>query len=273
MTPRPHARRLLRAAPLLVGLVLVAAASGCAGRTQLVRDGGIEVVTLRESHNNAHIVRQGEAMFLVDAGLQRDVPALEARMRDAGIDPAKVRAVVVTHGHADHVGGAAHFRERYGAKIIAGAGDRAMLAAGKHEAPLCPTDFIARRRLETDQNERFTPLQADLWVDGDPRETVALDLKPLTGVDARVISLPGHTDGSLIVVTGRFALVGDLFRGSIPGWSATRHFYICDLADNQRDLRELLTVHAKDATTFLPGHFGPIERASVEALAEETPTP
>lgn len=180
---------------------------------------------------------------------------------------------VVTHGHADHVGGAAHFRERYGAKIIAGGGDRAMLAAGKHEAPLCPTDFIARRRLETDQNERFTPLQADLWIDADPRETVALDLKPLTGVDARVIALPGHTDGSLIVVTSRFALVGDLFRGSIPGWSATRHFYICDLADNQRDLRELLTVHAKDATTFLPGHFGPIERASVQALAEQPPTP
>lgn len=125
--------------------------------------------------------------------------------------------------------------------------------------------------MRDDAIQRFTPLQADVWVENDARETVALDLRPLTGVDARVIALPGHTEGSLIVVAGRYALVGDLFRGSIPGWSATTHFYICDLADNKRDLRELLQVHAKDATTFFPGHFGPVERASVEALAAEEP--
>ncbi|MCB9739547.1 MAG: MBL fold metallo-hydrolase [Deltaproteobacteria bacterium] len=264
-------RRRRTPALLLLGTATALLLGGCAGRTQLVRAGAIEVITLRQSHNNAHVVRQGEAMFLVDAGLQRDAAALEERMRDAGIDPAKVRAVVVTHGHADHVGGASHFRSRYGARIIAGAGDRAMLAAGRHEAPLCPTDFLARQRLEQDQGQRYTPLQADVWVDSDPRETVALDLRPLTGVDARVIAMPGHTEGSLIVVAGTFALVGDLFRGSIPGWSATTHFYMCDLADNKRDLRELLEVHAKDATTFFPGHFGPIERASVEALAAEEP--
>lgn len=262
-------QRDLRARGLRVVLLVVAVSLGaCASRTQVTRAGGVEVITLRTSHNNAHIVRQGESLFMVDAGLARDAVALEAQIRAAGVDPAKISAIVITHGHADHVGGAAHFRDRFGSKIVAGGGDRGLLSSGSHDQ-LCPTDFLARRRLDTDQHERFEPLQADVWVAPRGEQAATVDLHPLTGVRAHAIALPGHTEGSLIVVVGRFALVGDLFRGAIPGWSATRHFYICDLADNQRDLRALLLRHATAAETFFPGHFGPVDRASVQELADE----
>lgn len=39
---------------------------------------------------------------------------------------------------------------------------------------------------------------------------------------------------------------------------------MCDLEDNRRDVARLLGELAPSATTFFPGHFGPLERSSVE---------
>jgi hypothetical protein len=60
------------------------------------------------------------------------------------------------------------------------------------------------------------------------------------------------------------AVVGDLLRGAIVGSSAERHFYMCDLADNDRDIRHLLTDLAPKAKWFFAGHFGPVDRQAVQ---------
>jgi glyoxylase-like metal-dependent hydrolase (beta-lactamase superfamily II) len=180
-------------------------------------------------------------------------------MREAGVDPAQVSPIIVSHGHADHAGGARYFQQRYGARVIAGRGDAAMLATGRNE-PICPTGIIARLRRAGDEAARYTPTEATL-VDG------VTPLAPTTGLDGRAVVLPGHTAGSLVVVLGEAAFVGDLFRGAIVGDTAETHFYMCDLEDNRRDIRALLDEIAPGATVFFTGHFGPVARSEVEALA------
>jgi metallo-beta-lactamase class B len=44
-------------------------------------------------------------------------------LKKLGLDPAKVKYVIVSHAHADEVGGAKLMQERYGAHIVMGAGD------------------------------------------------------------------------------------------------------------------------------------------------------
>ena len=44
-------------------------------------------------------------------------------LKKLGLDPAKVKYVIVSHAHADQVGGARLMQERYGARIVMGAGD------------------------------------------------------------------------------------------------------------------------------------------------------
>jgi glyoxylase-like metal-dependent hydrolase (beta-lactamase superfamily II) len=245
-------------------VLAVASATGCGHATASAEHGGVSVHLLRRAYNNVYVLGSGERVVLIDSGLPTQAAELEDGLREIGVEPEAVRAVVLTHGHADHAGSAAHFHAAYGAKVIAGAGERAMLAAGG-EDNFCPTGALARWRLEEDSSNRYPPIEADVWVEDE------LDLAELAGIPARVVALPGHTPGSQVVVLGDAVFVGDLLRGSIVGSSAVVHFYICDLADNARDVRRVLDVIAPHATTIYPGHFGPLDRASVEALAAEHP--
>ena len=44
-------------------------------------------------------------------------------MRKLGLDPRAIKYVLVSHAHADHIGGAELLQSRYGARIVMGAGD------------------------------------------------------------------------------------------------------------------------------------------------------
>lgn len=63
----------------------------------------------------AFAVSQGDssgAAVLVESGPAVCLPALEAGLRAAGVDPARIPHVLVTHVHLDHAGAAGHFAAR-----------------------------------------------------------------------------------------------------------------------------------------------------------------
>ena len=231
--------------------------AGCASSQTTTRVGDVEVRTFRRAYTNVHVVERGGVRVLVDSGYGDDAPALDAQLRKAGIDPAKLAAVVVTHAHADHAGGASWFHTRYGTRIVAGAADRGAFAGGRNEK-LCAVGALGRWRYAKDQPGTFTPIVADLWIDAPTQ------LGPIVGLDATVVPFPSHTLGSLAVLVGGAAIVGDLFRGSVLGHGAEVHFFMCDLAANRADVQRLLH-DTPGLQRFFPGHFGPLDRGAVEA--------
>ncbi len=242
----------------LLAVSLLPAVSGCATqRSTTTFPDGIRVLTFTHDYANSHLVVKNDQAYLVDTGMEKSGPELAEDLRKAGFPPEKLRAIILTHGHADHAGGAAYLKKNFGTTIIAGQGDSRMTSNGGEPDPLCPTSLMARIRAKSDQAARYTPLHPDQSVQKE------LDLEPLTGVPGRAVSLPGHTAGSLVVVLPQAALVGDLFRGSIIDNSAEVHFYMCDLESNRRDIKRLLNELAPSASTFFTGHFGPLSKASV----------
>ena len=238
-------------------MLLLGAGPGCARRqTEVDLLSGVQVMTFRHDYANAHVVRSGAHVFMMDAGLQANAKLLESDLRAKGIAPERLRAIVLSHGHADHAGGAAYFRKKFGTPIVAGAGDRQLLAHGQNDH-LCPTSSAAQDRVADDQVARFEPFEADVWVDG------PADLQGLTGVAGSIVPIPGHTEGSLVVIVSNGALVGDLFRGAILANTAEAHYYMCDLDDNRRDVKEVLERWAPSAAHFFVGHFGEVSRHAV----------
>jgi metallo-beta-lactamase class B len=68
-------------------------------------------------------------------------------LKKLGLDPAKVKYVIISHAHANEVGGARWMQERYGAHIVMGAGDWDLVEqsvngfpAGKPKRDLVATD-------------------------------------------------------------------------------------------------------------------------------------
>jgi metallo-beta-lactamase class B len=65
-----------------------------------------------------YAITTSDGIILIDAGYPNDVePELLDGMKKLSLDPARIKAILVTHGHADHFGGSAYLQEHFGAKV------------------------------------------------------------------------------------------------------------------------------------------------------------
>jgi Zn-dependent hydrolases, including glyoxylases len=146
---------------------------------------------------NAYLLtapERGEAV-LIDApqGVWAEV---EAILRG---ETCRLTELWLTHGHWDHIQGAAEVVRRSGAKVAAHPDDREMI-----ETPEIMERFMGERL-------GLEPVKVDRWLSQGERMTAL-------GVEAEVRHVPGHCPGNVLFyfATARAAFVGDaLFAGSI----------------------------------------------------------
>ncbi|GIX13133.1 MAG: MBL fold metallo-hydrolase [Paracoccaceae bacterium] len=155
------------------------------------------------AHTNHALIDTGEARVLVDVGsgnrFQPTAGRLMANMAAAGIDPASITHVVLTHAHPDHVWGMLDdFDDPVlpDARLLIGAAEAAFwLAPGRvDQVPEAMKPFVvgAVRSLE--------PVRDRLELVEDGHEVVP---------GLRMIATPGHTPGhmSLLAESGGQALL------------------------------------------------------------------
>jgi len=128
-----------------------------------------------------------------------------------GVQPRQIRLAVITHVHFDHVGTLRAVKNCCGCKVAVHTREADLLASGKVVIP--PGTLLPGRWVKemTDRFPRMTcrvcafdPIMADLLI------SEPMDLKE-HGFDAHIIPTPGHTVGSLSVLTAAGnAFVGDL---------------------------------------------------------------
>ncbi len=72
------------------------------------------------SRGNAALIEAGGTCVMLDCGF--GLREIEARLARAGRAPADIDAILVTHEHADHIGGVARFAARHRLRVLATAG-------------------------------------------------------------------------------------------------------------------------------------------------------
>ena len=94
-------------------------------------------------------------------------------MKKVGLDPSRIKYVVISHAHADHFGGAAYLKEHYGARVLA--------------------SDISWREMEQIKSPGAPP---------PARDTVVKDGQKLTfgGITLTFVLTPGHTPGTVSVI-------------------------------------------------------------------------
>jgi glyoxylase-like metal-dependent hydrolase (beta-lactamase superfamily II) len=153
---------------------------------------------------NVYLVAAGSGLMLVDAGFRGKEQRILRRVESIGFSPHKIRHIIITHHHPDHIGGLARLKDATGAEVIAHSADVPYID-GRLEQPgpqrpawLRAMSGCFGKMLHTQ------PVDVDVVVrDGDEL--------PVAG-GLSIMHTPGHTRGSICIFLRERGVVftGDL---------------------------------------------------------------
>jgi hydroxyacylglutathione hydrolase len=229
-----------------------------------------EIITIRLSlplklgNVNCYLMKTDGGYVLIDTGGSNKRAELEKELENAGCRPGNLKLIVLTHGDFDHTGNAAHLRQRFGSQIAMHADDSGMVEHGDMFLNRKRPNMLARKLVPTlfrfGRAQRFTP---DIYLDeGD-------DLSEY-GFDARVVCIPGHSKGSIGILTANGDLLcGDLFENTDK---PVLNSLMDDLAAANASLEKLANL---EINTVFPGHGEPfwMELFLKNHRLPATPTP
>lgn len=206
---------------------------------------------------NCYLIDVEGGYVLIDTSFPNKRDKLDAELAAAGCGPDDLRLIVLTHGDVDHAGNCAHLHSTHHAPIAIHRQDAEMVRSGDMTAGR--TDKPDRHTLAfrfltwasgllykiTKTGANFEAFEPDILLEDEQ------DLSAY-GLDARVVHLPGHSSGSIGILTGD----GDLFCGDllVNVMRPSLHYYIDDLTQAHESIRKLSGL---DVETVYPGHGKP----------------
>lgn len=214
-------------------------------RIHLVGSGamGFDLTDPYDCH--VYLLDGGSELALIDVGAGMGAEAIVENVRRDGFDPARIRHVILTHGHGDHAGGAALMLQLLGRPTVYMSGvvadalrngdERALSLDVAKQAGIYPAEY------------RLEPCEVDVELE----EGATIDVGDLR---LQVFDTPGHSDGhvSLLLEHGgrRLLFAGDVvfFGGKI----LLQNIHDCRLDEEVRSLRKL---RGLEVTALLPGHL------------------
>ncbi len=207
---------------------------------------------------NAFLLKAKDGFVLIDTGLPYMWENLDSQLAAAGCLPWKLKLIVITHGDWDHTGNVSKLREKYNVKAAMHAGDVAQVENGvmlkRQIKPFIYWVMFNFRMLmrKFQKNKMSYPrFKPDILLsDGQSLAEY--------GVSAKVIHTPGHTPGSLSVLTDD----GDLFCGDM--FTNRTKPAEANIIENSAQLKSSLEkLRTMKIRTIYPGHGKPFLRESI----------
>lgn len=209
---------------------------------------------------NCYLLSAGDGYILVDTGFTSKRSELEKRLESAGCKPGKLKLIILTHGDTDHAGNGAYLRVKYGCTIAMHGADSRMVEEGdmnwnrkakpdRFSLLFRVVGFVANAFNTKDTFERFKP---DMIIDE------GFDLSPY-GFSGKILHLPGHSKGSIGILTEDGGLICGDFAYNMPGFQ-----FVDNLADHTESMKKLKGLRIQ---TLYPGHGKPFPMTRLQKEA------
>jgi len=206
----------------------------------------LEIVPIRLSMVNCYLLKTGQSYALVDTGVSWRRRLLREALDTAGCKPGDLKIILITHGDFDHTGNGAWLQRKHGVPVAIHRAEAAAVEKGK---------MMLSRKNQPGRIYRaliyvmgllvFRRFKPDLIVDeGDDLSRYDLD--------ARIIYIPGHSMGSIGLLTsdGGF-FCGDLL--TTKDGKPVKGTLVDDAAEMDASIERLKVL---DIKTVYPGHGG-----------------
>ncbi len=191
----------------------------------------IVVIPVTPFQQNCSLIfdpRTGSGVVIDPGG---DVERIQAAIAEHGV---KVDKILLTHGHIDHVGGAADLAAALDVSV-----------EGPHEADRTLIERVAEQALQFGLGGEVKTVEPDRWL-------VEGDVVEIAGRTLEVLHCPGHAPGHVVffdrdlrfIISGDVLFAGSIGRTDLPGG---------DHAALIRSIKEKL-LPLGDDVSFLPGH-------------------
>lgn len=226
---------------------------------------------VEDSHVNWFIVEAGNKLTIVDAGLPTSWRSLQQALGELGRRPQDIEALVLTHGHFDHLGFAERLRSEVGVPVYIHENDLPLTRHPRQYGRARPLTWYLLTQF------RALPMVAGFvanraWWPKPIKQVhrIREDKLPVPG-EPRVLFTPGHTLGHCAfhfpdrdaVIAGDAVVTLNPYRGTkapqIVSGAAT--------VDPERALESLGVIAETRASTVLVGH-GEAWTGGAERLVE-----
>jgi glyoxylase-like metal-dependent hydrolase (beta-lactamase superfamily II) len=194
---------------------------------------------------HVYVLNSGSELVLIDPGLglNNDFDTIIQNIRDDGLDPAKIRHMILTHYHCDHIGAAAEAQKRLDVEVY----------SSKFAAPVIRTGDEKAVALDIGRAVGFYPDDYVLPPCLVDVELVEGDVVKFGNLELETYETPGHCDGHLsFVMRGgeRTYLIGAdlIFWGGRVIWQNIHDCRIDAYANS------MFKIEKVDFDALIPGH-------------------
>jgi glyoxylase-like metal-dependent hydrolase (beta-lactamase superfamily II) len=220
------------------------------------------VYSVEASHTNFALLVDGIEVTLVDSGYPKDRDLVDASVARIGRSLADVRAVVLTHGHSDHLGSAERMRRDHAVPVLCHSAE-VPVARGEITQRI---SILELRRAWRPKIFRFAVnalllggLRPEHVTDVgtfDDGETIDVPGRPVA------VFTPGHTQGHCalhlpergVLITGDALITVDLWDPDRRGPQMIRRQFN---HDHVRAMDSLDRIASLEADVLIPGHGKP----------------
>ena len=204
---------------------------------------------------NCYLIETDKGFILIDTGFSKSRLKIDAFLSNKGITPEnqKLKLILLTHGDFDHTGNAKYLKEKYNSRIALHNDDIGMVENSDISWNRNMNAFMrilgklmtVLLGMQLKKEDRFVP---DIVLENEQK----LDEY---GLSAEIIALPGHSKGSIGVLTedGHF-FCGDILENiKQPGQA--------NMVSDSRAIKQSIDkINSLEFKYVYPGHGRPFEK-------------